>query len=203
MRLTPKSGGRLRRRTTALIGAAALAAGLGIAGTMVAGGAMAAVPTPVSNAAPNATPPPTGGSLGANVVVINPGMSVSSIASTLNAIGSAQAGNEFGSQRYEILFQPGTYGSAAAPLDFQVGFYESVEGLGQNPGQVVINGTIDSWNQCVGGVSTQCYATTNFWRSISNLTINVTGLTGCNAGEDVWAVSQAAPMRRVVFNGNV
>jgi len=62
---------------------------------MVAGGAMAAVPTPVSNAAPNATPPPTGGSLGANVVVINPGMSVSSIASTLNAIGSAQAGNEF------------------------------------------------------------------------------------------------------------
>jgi hypothetical protein len=147
--------------------------------------------------------PPTGGSLGSNVIVISPSESVSTIASTLNAIGTQQAPNEFGTQRYEILFEPGTYGSAAAPLDFQVGFYESVAGLGQNPGQVVINGTIDSWNQCVGGVSTQCYATTNFWRSISNLTINVTGLTGCNAGEDVWAVSQAAPMRRVIFNGNV
>jgi hypothetical protein len=56
----------------------------------------------------------------------------------------------------------------------------------------VINGTIDSYNQCTNGVQTECYATDNFWRSISNLTINVTGLTGCFAGEDVWAVSQAA-----------
>ncbi|HEV3169558.1 MAG TPA: carbohydrate-binding protein, partial [Actinocrinis sp.] len=148
-------------------------------------------------------PPPTGGGLGANVIVISPSQSVSSIASQLNAIGTQQNPNQFGTQRYEILFEPGTYGSAASPLDFQVGYYESVAGLGQNPGQTVINGTIDSWNQCVGGVQTQCYGTTNFWRSISNLTINVTGLTGCNAGEDVWAVSQAAPLRRVEFNGNL
>jgi hypothetical protein len=148
-------------------------------------------------------PPPTGGSLGANVIVISPSESVSSIASQLNAIGTAQNPNQFGTQRYEILFQPGTYGSTASPLDFQVGYYESVEGLGQNPSQVVINGTIDSWNQCTNGVQTECYATDNFWRSISNLTINVTGLTGCFAGEDVWAASQAAPMRRVEINGNV
>jgi len=128
---------------------------------------------------------------------------VSAIASQLNAIGTQQAPNQFGAQRYEILFQPGTYGSASNPLDFQLGYYESVEGLGQNPSQVVINGTIDSWNQCTNGDQTQCYATNNFWRSVSNLTINVTGLTGCNAGEDVWAASQAAPMRRVVVNGNI
>uniref|UniRef100_UPI001892271F chitobiase/beta-hexosaminidase C-terminal domain-containing protein n=1 Tax=Catenulispora rubra TaxID=280293 RepID=UPI001892271F len=145
----------------------------------------------------------TGGSLGPNVIVISPSESVSAIASQLNAIGTQQAPNQFGNQRYEILFEPGTYGSAAAPLDFQLGYYESVEGLGQNPGQVVINGTIDSWNQCTNGASNQCYATNNFWRSISNLTINVTGLTGCNAGEDVWAASQASPMRRVVVNGNL
>jgi hypothetical protein len=145
----------------------------------------------------------TGGSLGPNVIVISPSQSVSAIASQLNAIGTQQAPNQFGTQRYEILFQPGTYGSASNPLDFQLGYYESVEGLGQNPGQVVINGTIDSWNQCTNGVQTQCYATDNFWRSVSNLTINVTGLTGCNAGEDVWAASQASPMRRTVVNGNL
>ena len=158
-----------------------------------------ATPTPT----PTTTPPPTGGSLGSNVIVINPSESVSTIASTLNALGTQQAPNQFGTQRYEILFEPGTYGSTASPLDFQIGYYESVEGLGQNPGQVVINGTIDSWNQCTNGVQTQCYATDNFWRSISNLTINVTGLTGCNAGEDVWAASQASPMRRVEVNGNL
>ncbi|HEV2639641.1 MAG TPA: ricin-type beta-trefoil lectin domain protein [Actinocrinis sp.] len=149
------------------------------------------------------TPPPTGGSLGSNVIVISPSMSVSSIASQLNAIGTQQNPNQFGTQRYEILFQPGTYGSASNPLDFQIGYYESIEGLGQNPSQVVINGTIDSWNQCTGGNQTECYATDNFWRSVSNLTINVTGLTGCFAGYDVWAASQAAPMRRVDINGNV
>ena len=146
--------------------------------------------------------PPTGGSLGANVIVISPSESVATISSTLNAIGTQQNPNQFGTQRYEILFQPGTYGSASDPLDFQIGYYESVEGLGQNPSQVVINGTIDSWNQCTNGVQTECYATDNFWRSISNLTINVAGLTGCFAGEEVWAASQASPMRRVDINGN-
>jgi hypothetical protein len=162
---------------------------------------------PPTTAPPTAPPtgpaPPTGGSLGSNVIVISPSESVATIATQLNAIGTQQNPNQFGTQRYEILFQPGTYGSAANPLDFQIGYYESIEGLGQNPSQVVINGTIDSWNQCTGGNQTECYATDNFWRSVSNLTINVTGLTGCFAGYDVWAASQAAPMRRVDINGNV
>jgi len=218
MRLTVK-----RRRTTAAVGVVAVAAAVGIAVTMSATGAIAAPPTAAAHTTKTGasktgasagtaaaaattkavTPPATGGSLGANVIVISPSESVSTIASTLNKIGTAQNPDQFGTQRYEILFEPGTYGSTASPLDFQVGYYESVEGLGQNPGQVVINGTIDSWNQCTNGVQTDCYATTNFWRSISNLTINVTGLTGCDAGEDVWAVSQAAPLRRVDINGNL
>ena len=41
------------------------------------------------------------------------------------------------------------------------------------------NGTIDSWNQCTNGVQTECYATDNFWRSISNLTINVAVMSYC------------------------
>ncbi len=148
------------------------------------------------------TGPPTGGSLGSNVYVFDPSMSQASIQNTLDTIQNNQHGNQFGTQRYELLFKPGTYGSSSSPLVFSVAYYEAVAGLGQNPGQVVINGTIDSYNQCTNGDQSQCYATTNFWRSISNLTIDVAGMTGCFAGEEVWAVSQAAPMRRVVVNGN-
>ena len=40
----------------------------------------------------------------------------------------------------------------------------------------------------------------NFWRSISNLTINVAGKGGCQFGE-FWATSQATSLRRVNVNG--
>jgi hypothetical protein len=149
------------------------------------------------------TAPPTGGSLGSNVIVFTPTESEATIQSELNTLGSQQNPNQFGTQRYELLFEPGTYGTSASPLDFQVGYYEAVAGLGQNPNQTVINGTIDSYNQCPGGDQTNCNATDNFWRSISNLTINVAGLTGCFSGEEVWAASQASPMRRVQVNGNM
>ena len=127
-------------------------------------------------------------------------MSQSSIQSQLNTIANAQVSNQFGTQRYALLFEPGTYGSASAPLVFTVGFYTEVAGLGQNPSQVVINGAIQAFNQCSGST---CNATDNFWRSVSNLTINVMGNTGCYAGDDFWAVSQAAPMRRVQVNGKL
>jgi hypothetical protein len=146
------------------------------------------------------TPPPTGGSLGPNVIVFTPSMSESSIQSQLNTISGNQVGNQFGTQRYALLFEPGTYGSASTPLVFTVGFYTAVAGLGQNPSQTVINGAINAFNQCSG---TTCNATDNFWRSVSNLTVNVAGNTGCYAGDDFWAVSQAAPMRRVQINGNL
>jgi hypothetical protein len=146
------------------------------------------------------TGPPTGGSLGSNVYVFTPSMSQSSIQSTVNSIYSEQGTNQFGTQRFALLFEPGTYGSASDPLVFSVGFYEEIAGLGQNPGAVTINGAIQSFNQCSGST---CNATDNFWRSISNLTINVMGNTGCYAGDDFWAVSQASPLRRVDINGNL
>ena len=95
---------------------------------------------------------------------------------------------------------PGSYGSAAAPLNFQVGYYTDVAGLGSSPNDVTVNGTIDSYNQCDG--PNNCTALVNFWRSVSNLTINVAGKGGCQSGE-FWATSQAAPLRRVHVNGNV
>jgi hypothetical protein len=152
--------------------------------------------TPVT--APTAPAPATGGSLGSNVYVFSPSESVSSILSTLNTISNAQVSNQFGTARYEILFEPGTYGSSSDPLVFTVGYYEAIAGLGQNPSDVVINGAINSYNQCSGST---CNATDNFWRSISDLTINVTGMTGCFNDTDVWAVSQAAPLRDVEVEG--
>jgi hypothetical protein len=136
---------------------------------------------------------------GPNVYVFNPSMPLSEIQATVDSIATQQVSNQFGTQRYALLFEPGTYGSASTPLNFQVGYYTTVAGLGQSPADVVINGSIDVYNQCTDG---SCVASNNFWRSLSNLTINVTNPTfGCYAGE-FWAVSQAAPMRRVLVNGN-
>jgi hypothetical protein len=138
-------------------------------------------------------------SFGPNVYIFNPSMPQSQIQATVDAIATQQVGNQFGAQRYALLFEPGTYGSSTDPLNFQVGYYTSVAGLGQSPGDVVINGSVYVHNQCFG--PNNCTALVNFWRSLSNLTINVTTPNaGCYSGE-FWAVSQAAPLRRVKVNG--
>jgi hypothetical protein len=136
---------------------------------------------------------------GANVYIFNPTMPQSEIQATVDSIAAQQVSNQFGNQRYALLFEPGTYGSSTKPLNFQVGYYTAVAGLGLSPGDVVINGSVYVRNQCFGPGN--CIALVNFWRSLSNLTINVTtpGF-GCYSGE-FWAVSQAAPMRRVHVNG--
>jgi hypothetical protein len=43
----------------------------------------------------------------------------------------------------------------------------------------------------------------NFWRSLSNLTINVVTAAACTSTAEFWAVSQASPIRRVQINGNL
>jgi hypothetical protein len=135
---------------------------------------------------------------GPNVKIFDPSMSTSDIQATVDAIAAQQVGNQFGPERYSLLFKPGTYGSADAPLNFQVGYYTSVAGLGLSPDDVVINGSVYVRNQCDAN---GCVALNNFWRSLSNLKINVTNPDfGCYTGE-FWAVSQAAPMRRVHVTG--
>ena len=147
-----------------------------------------------------AKPPAGQPDFGPNVVVFDPSMPTSQIQATVDAIAAQQVPNQFGSQRYALLFKPGTYGTPAQPLNFQVGYYTSVAGLGLSPGDVVVNGSIYVRNQC-NSSGNFCTALNNFWRSLSNLTINVnTPGFGCYNGE-FWAVSQAAPMRRVHVNG--
>jgi hypothetical protein len=134
---------------------------------------------------------------GPNVKIFDPSMSTAAIQATVDAIAAQQLSNQFGTERYALLFMPGSYGSASAPLNFQLGYYEEVAGLGSTPNDVSVNGTIDSYNQCFPD---GCTALVNFWRSVSNLTINVAGKRDCQSGE-FWATSQAAPMRRVHVNG--
>ena len=194
--------GRLGRGVilaAALLSTAGLSAAPAWAAPTKPAAAQAAAPATVSPAVHLAGEP----SFGPNVYVFTPSMPQSQIQATVNSIANQQISNQFGTQRYALLFEPGTYGSAADPLTFQVGYYTEVAGLGGSPGDVTINGTIDVYNQCFPTTdgSTNCIALDNFWRSMSNLTINVTGQTGCQSGADFWAVSQAAPMRRVAITG--
>jgi hypothetical protein len=182
---------------------------IAVSAVWAAGGSAVAATTATARpaAAPAAIPPavaPAGApDLGPNVYVFTPSIPQSQIQATVNAIAAQQVPNQFGTQRYALLFEPGTYGSAADPLTFQVGYYTEVAGLGAEPGDVTINGTVDVYNQCFPTTdgSSNCNALDNFWRSLSNLTINIGGQTGCQTGADFWAVSQAAPMRRVDFTG--
>lgn len=166
-----------------VVAVAVLVAGLSVATSLSAN----AVGSPAAAA-------PGQPDLGPNVYVFDPSMPLSQIQATVDAIAAQQVPNQFGPQRYALLFEPGTYGSAAQPLNFQLGYYTEVAGLGASPNDVVINGSVYVRNQCDSG---GCVALNNFWRSLANLTINVTtpGF-GCYTGE-FWAVSQAAPMRRV------
>jgi hypothetical protein len=137
---------------------------------------------------------------GPNVTVFDPSMSVSDIEAQMNAVAAQQVPNQFGTQRNAFLFMPGTYGSATDPLNTQVGYYTQVAGLGRSPDDVDVNGTFDVYNQCDSSGS--CTALVNFWRSLSNLRLDAAGRTGCQTGE-FWAVSQAAPLRRVDVHGPI
>jgi hypothetical protein len=133
------------------------------------------------------------------VKIFDPSMPTSEIQATVDAIAKQQVDNEMGTQRYALLFKPGRYGTPEHPLIFQVGYYTEVAGLGMSPTDVTINGHVDVYNRCL--TPDNCIALVNFWRSLSNLTIQVAGGSGCRAGANFWAVSQAAPMRRVNVTG--
>jgi hypothetical protein len=161
------------------------------------------ISTTAATVTPITVPPASSGqpNFGANVYVFTPSTPQSTIQATVDAVATTQVSNQFGTQRYAFLFEPGTYGSTANPLIFQVGYYTTVAGLGLSPSDVTINGEINVSNQCDSTGS--CTALVNFWRSLSNLTINVVTAAACTSSAEFWAVSQASPIRRVQMNGNL
>jgi hypothetical protein len=171
-----------RRVSGAIVGVAALATALwatpGVAG---------AATTPVTDAAAV--------DLGPNTIVFDPSMPTAEIQAKADAIFAQQDNNEMGSARYALLFKPGTYGTQANPLIINVGYYTEVDGLGQDPSDVTINGAVEAFGHNGSG------ALDTFWRSVSNMTINFKGVGDCHTSNEMWAVSQAAPMRRVDVKG--
>src|SRR5438132_2725099 len=145
---------------------------------VAAGGAILALGLLPSSAS---AAPPAKPNLGPNVLTFGPGMAQSDIQAAVDAVAAQQVSNQFGTQRYALLFEPGTYGTSSNPLNFQVGYYTAVAGLGVSPHDVVINGSVYARNRCFAD---GCTALVNFWRSLSNLTINVrTPNFGCYGGE--------------------
>jgi hypothetical protein len=188
----------------------------------------------------SASPPPSSlcgtyalAQFGPNVCVFTPpsganaATELAAIQTVVNNIATQQVplSAQFNNDGYALLFEPGTYGSAANPLVFEVGYYTEVAGLGAVPQDTTINGQIEVFPNaldCTSAAQTDCWAnsTVNFWRSMSNLTLNVmdssnnyvpTPITqqapigdsaDCYGGStDMWSVSQATPVRSVIING--
>jgi hypothetical protein len=152
-----------------------------------------------SSAAP---PAPT---FGPNVTVFDPSMPVAQIQAAVDAVHAQQVDAEMGTNRHTFLFKPGVYGSASEPLQMKVGYYTEVAGLGASPTDVTINGKIEVYNRCLdAGGTSNCHALVNFWRTLSNLSLNVNaaGQDGCRASANFWAVSQAVSMRRLDVAGS-
>ncbi|OCI32878.1 RICIN domain-containing protein [Oerskovia enterophila] len=133
--------------------------------------------------------PPTGDQpdFGPNVVVMDPSMPQATVQNRVNEIFARQESNHFSSERYAILFKPGTYST-----DVRVGFFTQVLGAGLSPDDVTINGHVRADARWFNGNATQ-----NFWRGAEGLSVNPTG------GTEQWAVSQAAAYRRMHVRGNL
>ena len=128
---------------------------------------------------------------GPNVYVFDPTVPGSVINSDIASISNPNVSSgQFSSSRAAVLFKPGTYSGVSQ----EVGFYTSIAGLGLTPDSTVLNG---------GGLyldvtDSNGNLTTNFWRSMENLRINVP-----SGDTETWGVSQGASLRRVHIAGGL
>jgi hypothetical protein len=149
----------------------------GLGGT----GLVAAFPTTAASASP-ASP-----DFGPNVFVVDSDMPAAVVQARVNAIFREQERAHFTDARHAILFKPGRYS-----VDVNVGFFTQVAGLGRLPGDVAIDGHVHAEADWAKGM-----ALVNFWRGVENLSVRPAD------GADRWAVSQAAPYRRVHLRGDL
>ena len=127
--------------------------------------------------------------LGDNVLLFDPDMDMAVIQKTVDALHKQQEKDEFSENRYALLFKPGEY-----DLDVTVDYYMHAAGLGQVPSDVTINGAVQSISS-----SFNKRVTIMFWRAAENFQVQPV-----DAAEPVyWAVSQAAPYRRMHVKGDL
>lgn len=126
---------------------------------------------------------------GERVLVFDEEMDCDSMQEVLDWVHKQQAGKEFTDQRYALLFKPGNYN-----LKVTVDYYVQALGLGRTPDHVVIKGAVQSnWSRSDNHVTTQ------FWRGAENFKVYSDTLEKWM----LWAVSQAAPMRRMHIVGDI
>lgn len=125
--------------------------------------------------------------LGPNVFIVDPAMPAATVQRRLDAIFRQQERAHFTDARHAVLFRPGRHA-----VDVNVGFFTQAAGLGRLPGDVVIDGQVHAEADWAKGM-----ALVNFWRGVENLQVRPPD------GRDRWAVSQAAPYRRVHLKGDL
>jgi len=178
-----------RRRAAAITACAALLAA-------------AVIASPASAGSKNLEP--SNPDFGPNVTIFTPDMDLADIQATVDDLADETRDAEMTTDRNALYFMPGDYGTDDNPLHVEVGYYTEVSGLGASPDDVTINGSVDVYNRCLEDDGTSnCIALVNFWRTLSNLAIdvNVGDREGCRAAANFWAVSQAVSMRRLDISG--
>jgi hypothetical protein len=135
----------------------------------------------------------------ASVSVFSPSDSSADIEAKVNAAYAKNGGHvpaanngQFSDDRFAFLFKPGSYSS-----DVPVGFYTQVLGLGPSPDDTVFTGTKGVYCE-EGDYDFTVGALDTFWRGAENFKTTATfQWAGMAKGGMLWAVSQAAPLRRV------
>ena len=115
----------------------------------------------------------------------------------IRGVGTETA--QFGDHRYAFFFKSGDYPT----VNFDVGFYTHIIGLGQVPTDTRI-GSLSVTAEWRGTHGVQALtwperdyignSTCNFWRTMENVQLN---------SNTMWGVSQAAPLRRLHVDGNL
>ncbi|MBP5318843.1 MAG: T9SS type A sorting domain-containing protein [Paludibacteraceae bacterium] len=126
---------------------------------------------------------------GPNMILYRPTDSMSVLADELNAIADNMWYAQFSMNRYAFYFHPGDYTEAG---QLNTAYYISFGGLGQLPYDVSL---YNVWSLCPLSDNN---VTCSFWRSIENFMVPKT-----DSEILWWAVSQAAPMRRIVSERQV
>lgn len=128
---------------------------------------------------------------GPNVLLLDPSQGAAEMQAKIDHIYATQQHNEFGVERNEILMMPGEY-----HLNIPLGYYTEVRGLGATPDTTHVYGNVHADASLPHNNGT-CV----FWRGVENFAVTPEG--GDRPGVMQWAVSQAAPMRRMHIKGNV
>lgn len=129
---------------------------------------------------------------GPNLYIYCPSDDKAALSKEINDIHDYMFRREFGENRYAFYFKPGNYKNTEY---LNIAYYTHIGGLGKTPYEVEMNNVITP------APLPSNNATCTFWRSAENLSIM--GSSSMDPWASfMWAVSQAAPIRRIYSQRN-